>query len=134
MLTAHSAATPTWQRTYNETGPLTRMLTFKYGCPDEGTHLSSREDTCTIRAFFPTSTFLARDLQYKNGSITSLYKGVHMDAKIIRMIPVGIIPGLHPDEGQHIVADWNTGTNKRRSVNLWHPERVRQYPARQVSS
>ena len=57
-----------------------------------------------------------------------------MDARTIRMIPVAIIPGLHPDEGHHVVADRDTGTNQRRKLNLWHPERVRQYPARIVSS
>ncbi len=56
-----------------------------------------------------------------------------MDAPTIRMLPARVAPGLHIHLGQFQARlEDDLGTNQHREPNLWHPERVRHYPARPV--
>ena len=55
-----------------------------------------------------------------------------MNAPIRRMLPVGIVPGLHLEFGHHQTAPHDFGCNKKRRINLYHPNRVRLTPARRI--
>ena len=57
-----------------------------------------------------------------------------MTARTRRIIPVGIVPGLHTESGHHRTgAAQDFGCNERRKLNLYRPGRVRLTPARRVS-
>ncbi len=55
-----------------------------------------------------------------------------MNPIVRRLLPVGVVPGLHLESGHHKAEPRDLGCNMRRRLNLYRPERVRLVLARRV--